>query len=134
MRMNSNYINRDDRGKPTRVLIVISNLTLHEKYAPIWALHEITTFRVDSMHEAIKRLIHGDVFLFIVINADATYNLFQLLKFMRDATDLPIFIFTNKYSVTKKLEAIDLFLYGKIVFAIGFLKEFGQFSIKVINF
>jgi len=104
----SEFINVNDRNKATRVLVVNSDLEMHNRYAETWAAHDFSTLRVDSVHEGIKRIIHGDVFLFIVINEDTTNNLMHELEFMRDATDLPILIFTSDFNMTKKLEALRL--------------------------
>jgi len=106
--MSNRFVERRYKRRSNNVLVINTDIKIHKNYAPAWTAHELTPIRVSSMHEAIKRLIYGEVFLFIIINEDTTHNLLYLLGYMRDATDIPILILTSKYSITRKLEALKL--------------------------
>ena len=102
------YVSERNDNRATKVLIINSDLELHERYLSTWTAHAIIALRVDSIHEGIKCLIHGNDFLFIVINEDTTHNLMDVLEFLRNATDIPILIFTSKYTMQNKLIALRL--------------------------
>ena len=64
----------------------------------------ITMERVDTMTEAIQKLMHND-YIFIGINGDAT-DFMPLLKIMRSATNIPIMIATSNFTADMQVAAI----------------------------
>ena len=97
-----------DAVKQKTVLFVNSGIKNHEKHMKQWALYNINLFRVNSMQEALKRLLTKESYYFVLINENKIDYFFDLLKYMRDATDIPIFIYTANFSMKKKIEALRL--------------------------
>ena len=90
-----------------RILIVDKDTAVYEKHIAEWAKYDIDALRVDSMYEALLRIIHGDKFYFIVINEDSVPNFILQLSVMRDATVIPILIYTSSFTVEKKIMALE---------------------------
>ena len=90
------------------IMAVDKDRTFHEQRIAEWAKYEIGAVRVDTMHEAITRLINGGEFLFVVINEDTIVDFTEQLPVMRDITNTPIFVFTNSYTIKKKIKAMEL--------------------------
>ena len=91
-----------------RILAVDTNVAVHEEQTEEWAKYGIGTQRVNTMNDAINRLVKGDEFLFIVINEDTITDFMKQLPVMRDATEFPIFVVTSTYTIDKKIKAMSL--------------------------
>ena len=91
-----------------RILAVDTNVAVHEEQTEEWAKYGIGTQRVNTMSDAVSRLVKGDEFLFVVINEDTITDFMKQLPVMRDATELPIFVVTSTYTVEKKIKAMAL--------------------------
>ena len=91
-----------------RILAIDTNVAVHEEQTEEWAKYGIGTQLVNTMNNAINKLINGDEFLFVVINEDTTSDFLKQLPIMRDATDLPIFVVTSEYTIDKKITAMSL--------------------------
>jgi len=91
-----------------RILAVDINAAVHEEQTVEWAKYGIGTQRVNTISEAINRLLNGDEFLFVVINEDTISDFMIQLPVMREATDLPIFVVTSTYTIDKKIKAMNL--------------------------
>jgi DNA-binding response OmpR family regulator len=89
-------------------LAVDKDVIVHEQQTAEWAKLGIDTMRVDTMHEAIARLVRGDEFLFIAINEDTIPDYIKQIPIMRDVTDKSIFVITSSYTNQKKIAAISL--------------------------
>jgi DNA-binding response OmpR family regulator len=90
------------------ILAVDTNVAVHEEQTKEWAKYGIGTQRVNTMHDAVDRLVKGGEFLFVVINEDTIFDFMKQLPVMRDATDLPIFVVTSAYTIDKKIRAMNL--------------------------
>lgn len=90
------------------ILAVDKDITVHEQQTAEWSKFGIETLRVDTMHEAITKLAHGDEFLFVAINEDTIPDYTMQIPVMRDVTNIPIFVITSSYSNQKKTYAISL--------------------------
>jgi len=90
------------------ILAVDTNIAVHEAQTAEWAKYDIRTLRVDTMHEAIARLIRKEKFLFVAINEDSNPNFMQQLPVMRDVTGTSIFVITSNYTIDKKIRAMEL--------------------------
>jgi DNA-binding response OmpR family regulator len=88
------------------MLAVDKNVTVFERRTGGWAKYGVAPQRVDSMREAIYRLIQGEKFYFIVINEDTVPEFMPLLPIMRDVTEAPIFVLTSNYTVEKRTTAL----------------------------
>ena len=91
-----------------RILAVDTDIAVHEEKTKNWAKYGIGTQRVNTMNDAINRLVDGEEFLFVVINEDTISDFLTHLPIMRDATELPIFVVTSSYAVDKKIKAMSL--------------------------
>ena len=91
-----------------RILAVDTNAAVHEEHTEEWAKYGIGTQRVNTMNDAISKLVKGDEFLFVVINEDTITDFIKQLPVMRDATELPIFVVTSTYTIDKKIKAMSL--------------------------
>ena len=89
-----------------QMLAVDKNVTVFERRTGGWAKYGVAPQRVDSMREAIYRLIQGEKFYFIVINEDTVPEFMPLLPIMRDVTEAPIFVLTSNYTVEKRTAAL----------------------------
>ena len=89
-------------------MAVDKDIAFHKQRTAEWEKYGIGTVRTNSMHEAITKLVHGDRFMFIVINEGSIPDFMAQLPIMRDVTNLPIFVFTNSYAIGKKIKAMDL--------------------------
>jgi len=90
-----------------KILAVDKDIDFHKQRIEELAKYNITALRVDTMHEAITQLISGDKFFFIVINEDTIIDFMEQLPIMRDITDITIVIFTNSYTIEKRLKAMS---------------------------
>jgi two-component system alkaline phosphatase synthesis response regulator PhoP len=90
------------------ILAVDKDIVVHEQQTAEWAKLGVDTIRVDSMHEAIKRLAHNDDYLFIAINEDTIPDYTMQIPIIRDVTNKPIFVITSSYTNKKKTFAISL--------------------------
>lgn len=68
--------------------------------------YHISIKMVRSMPEALKLLSKDDYDLVLIIADDEKYM--PYLKIMRDLKPVPILVFSTKYSISEKLEAIQL--------------------------
>ncbi|MCL2082180.1 MAG: response regulator transcription factor [Oscillospiraceae bacterium] len=91
-----------------RILAVDTDIAIHEEHTAEWAKYGIGTRRVNTINDAIGRLVAGEEFLFVVINEDTICDFMKQLPIMRDATDMPIFIVTSTYTIDKKIKAMNL--------------------------
>jgi len=91
-----------------RIIAVDTNIAVHEEQTKEWAKYGVGTQRVNTMSDAINRLVKGYEFLCIAINEDTICDFMKLLPIMRDATDTPIFIVTSTYTIDKKIKAMNL--------------------------
>jgi DNA-binding response OmpR family regulator len=89
------------------ILAVSTDLEDYRRSTQAWGRHGYSVFRVDTMHEAITRLSHGEKFLFIGINED-NIDFWAQLPTMRKITDTPIYIITSTYNTEKKAKALRL--------------------------
>jgi len=89
------------------ILVVDTNLTVYEQQTAEWMKLGIGTLRVDTMNEAITRLIQGESYLFIAINEDSVPSFWETLHLLRDVTDIPIYIITSSYTVAKHTKAVQ---------------------------
>ena len=90
-----------------RILAIDTNLTVNEQQTAEWEKIGVGTLRVDTMSEAISRLVSGDRFLFVAINEDSIPDFWGPLRIMRDITTAPIFIITSTYAVAKHTKAVQ---------------------------
>jgi DNA-binding response OmpR family regulator len=90
------------------ILAVDKDIAVHEQQTAEWAKLGIETVRVDTMHDAIAKLAHGEDFLFVAINEDTIPDYTMQIPVMRDVTNIPIFVITSSYSNQKKTYAISL--------------------------
>ena len=90
------------------IIAVNKDITVYEQLVEEWLKYGIDAVRTDAMHEAIARISRGEKFYFIIVNEDSIPCFMLQLPFMRDITDLPIFVFTNSYSTVKQARAISL--------------------------
>ena len=88
-----------------KCLAVDSNLDIASVYVQEWALRGIKMERVDTMTEAIQKLLH-DNYVFVGINGDAT-DFLPLLKIMRSVTHTPILIATGHFTTEKEVAALS---------------------------
>ena len=79
--------------------------SVHERESAHWLTYGISSVRVESMTDGIKKAMDGR-FIFIGINADNITDYLSKLKILRDITRDPIFIGTSVFSVTEQLEAL----------------------------
>ncbi|MDR3270835.1 MAG: winged helix-turn-helix domain-containing protein [Peptococcaceae bacterium] len=91
-----------------RILAVDTNVSVHEEKTKKWTKYGIGTQRVNTMNDAIDKLVQGDEFLFVVINEDTISDFMKQLPIMRDATELPLFVVTSAYTLDKKIKAMSL--------------------------
>lgn len=87
-----------------KCLAVDSNLNIAISYIKEWAERSITMERVDTMTEAIQKLMHND-YIFVGINGDAT-DFLPFLKIMRNTTNIPIMIATSNFTADMQVAAI----------------------------
>jgi DNA-binding response OmpR family regulator len=91
-----------------QILAVDTDVAVHEDKTKKWEKYGIGTQRVNTMNDAINRLVGGDEFLFIAINEDTISDFMKQLPVMRDATELPIFVVTSTYTLDKKIKVMSL--------------------------
>ena len=88
-----------------KCLAVDSDLDIAGFYIKEWAERGIIMDRVDTMTEAIVKLMHDD-YIFVGINGDAT-DFMPFLKEMRSVTDIPIMIVTSNFDTQTEIEALN---------------------------
>jgi DNA-binding response OmpR family regulator len=89
------------------IIAVDTDIAIYKQHVAEWAKHNIDILRANSMHDAIVRLARGEKFFFIAINEDSVPDFLIQLPIMRDATNIPIFVFTSHYTVEKKIIALE---------------------------
>ncbi len=91
-----------------------SDVKLASVYADAWALRGIETVRTDNMTEAIHKLSFSDKYLYVGINGDAV-DFMPMLRTMRLATGLPIFIVSSDFTTRTEVAALTggADLYGR---------------------
>jgi DNA-binding response OmpR family regulator len=89
-----------------KYLAVDSDIALAESEAAGWAEHGIGMVRVDSMTEAIQRLMINDDYLYIGINGNVV-DFLPTLKTMSSVTDVPILVADTNFTPEKQSEAIN---------------------------
>ena len=89
------------------ILSVEKNIKLHNVQVVEWAKCDVDIQRVDTMHEAITRLMRGEEFLFISINEESVPELWEPLRIMRDITNHSIFVIPSAYTMEKKIRALN---------------------------
>jgi len=87
-------------------LAIDSNLDIASTYVKEWAERNITMERVDTMPEAIQKLLHNE-YIFVGINGEATDFMPFLLE-MRSVTNIPIIIAVdiNNFDADKQVAAL----------------------------
>ena len=90
------------------ILSVDTDINVHMTHSKEWLKFGVSTFRVDTMGEAISQLMGGRKYYFVFINEDSVLNFATQLEIMRDVTSIPIFIFSNSYTLKKKITYIEL--------------------------
>ena len=90
------------------ILAVDTDMDVHVTHSKEWLKYGVSTFRVDSMSEAIFQLMSGRNYYFVFINEDSVPNFASQLEIMRDVTNIPIFIFTSGYAFKKKIAYIEM--------------------------
>jgi DNA-binding response OmpR family regulator len=88
-----------------KYLSVDSNIQLADSEALVWALRGIGMERVDTMTEAIQKLMENE-YLYIGINGDAV-DYMPLLSTMRRVTATPILIVTGQFTTDAEVAALD---------------------------
>gem|GEM_PF-6625244 len=91
----------------TKIMAVDTNQAVHDQQTAEWVKIGVGTLRVDTMNEAISRLIRSEKFLFVAINEDSVPDFWEQLRVMRDVTNTPIFIITSNYAVAKHTKAVQ---------------------------
>ena len=104
--MKKSTLNQDIKLK--HVLAINTDIRLHEKHEVEFAALGVEVIRVNTMYEAMKLLLNGNSYYVIFINENTTRDIKSMLEYMRETTTTPIFIFTSKYTIKKKLEALKL--------------------------
>ena len=89
-----------------KYLAVDSDVQLAESEAVAWATRGISMDRVDSMTEAIQKLLTKDSYLYIGINDDAV-DFMPMLSLMRNLTNTPILIATSRFITETEVAALD---------------------------
>jgi DNA-binding response OmpR family regulator len=88
------------------ILAVDNNPNYFETVQKEWLKYHVFIKMVRSMPEALKLLTKMDFLLVIIITDGIDY--LPQLKFMRDMKPMPILVLSLKYTVSEKLEAIQL--------------------------
>jgi two-component system response regulator ArlR len=86
------------------MLAVDQDVIRSRKEQSEWEKHGVSTVRVDTMQEAIKKLTQ-DVYILICINADNVTYL-PLLRIMRETTSTLIFIATSNVTTQDHADAL----------------------------
>jgi DNA-binding response OmpR family regulator len=90
-----------------KIMGVDKDQTVHEQQKEAWEKIGVESIRVDTMNEAIDKIIKGGEFLFIAINEDTIPDFWEQLRLMRDVTDDQIYIITSSYEVAKHTKAVN---------------------------
>ena len=90
------------------ILAIDTNIEVHEQQTAEWIKYQIATERVDSVHEAIKRLFASDKYIFVAVNEDTAPQMWDMLSTLCDSTDLPVCVITNTYTGAKKAKALSM--------------------------
>ena len=88
-----------------KCLAVDCNLDIAGSFIKEWAKRGVTMERVDTMTEAIVKLMHDD-YIFVGINGDVT-DFMPFLKEMRSVTDIPIMIVTSNFDTQTEIAALS---------------------------
>ena len=88
-----------------KYLAVDSDIELAESEAVGWAKRGIIMDRVDTMSEAIKRIVLMNEYLYVGINSNVV-NFMPLLETMRSVTKTPILIATSNFTTDKEIAAL----------------------------
>ena len=91
-----NYGEGGNRMRP--ILAVDKNLKLHNAHAAEWAKCGFSMERVDTIHEAITRLMRVEKFSFVSINEESVPDFYESIRIMRDIANCPIFVTTSAYT------------------------------------
>lgn len=86
------------------ILAVDKNIEISQNIQAEWQKRRIDTVRVDTMQEAIEKLIK-ESFLFVGINAD-NISCLPMLSIMAGMTPTPILINTSNFTVRDQTEAL----------------------------
>ncbi|MCL2797306.1 MAG: response regulator transcription factor [Firmicutes bacterium] len=87
-------------------LAIEKDEAVHNRESAAWALRSVGSVRVRTMNEGVKKAAAGK-YLFIIINS-TNINYLSKLRLLREVTNDPIIIGTNKYSPMEHSKALSM--------------------------
>ncbi|MDR1689175.1 MAG: response regulator transcription factor [Clostridiales bacterium] len=90
------------------ILAIDADISVYNQQKTEWERYGVDIFRVNTINEAIIKIMNGMSYLFVAINEDSIPDYMTLLPILRESTRTPIFIITSTFLVDKKVKALQL--------------------------